>query len=150
MAVDTSSQARGDTEFGPGRRLAYHPSRRSNGGLVVAGWNYCWAAELDLERNSCTAPADASRIWRSEDAAAETAAHVKALVGCLAATDAVPTLVSDPGYDPIELTADPAGIRAQMLLRIRSDRVFDADPPARAGGESRDHGVTGAASVSLN
>ena len=46
----------------------------------------------------------------------------------------VPLFVFDAGYDPIALGAGLADTRAQVLVRIRSDRLFYPDPaPAPAG-----------------
>ena len=45
--------------------------------------------------------------------------------------------VFDAGYDPIALTAGLAGTRAQVLVRIRGDRVFYRDPSSRATGRRR-------------
>jgi hypothetical protein len=54
----------------------------------------------------------------------------------------VPMFVLDAGYDPIALSSALA-VRAQILCRIKSDRVFYTDPsPRRAGqkGRPRRHG----------
>jgi DDE superfamily endonuclease len=42
--------------------------------------------------------------------------------------------VFDAGYDPVALTVDLAELRAAVLVGIRSDRVFYADPPQRPPG----------------
>jgi hypothetical protein len=41
----------------------------------------------------------------------------------------------DSGYDRIGLSVDLAEVRAQILMRIRSDRVFYAAPPPSAAGQ---------------
>jgi hypothetical protein len=48
----------------------------------------------------------------------------------------VPVFVFDAGssYDPATLTHELAGDRAQLLIRLRKNRKFFADPPARAPG----------------
>jgi len=74
------------------------------------------------------------RIQPSEDAGQVTAGQVEALVGRLGADGAVPLFVFDAGYDPIALSVDLARVRAQILVRIRSDRVFFPDPAARPAG----------------
>jgi len=64
-------------------------------------------------------------------------------VGRLGDAGAVPLFVFDAGYDPIALGHGLAGTRASVLVRIRSDRLFYADPlPAPAGsvGRPRRHG----------
>ena len=44
-----------------------------------------------------------------------------------------PLFVFDAGYDPIALTAGLRAVRAQVLVRIKSDRVFYDDPRPRRG-----------------
>ena len=136
FAVDASSWARCDAETSPERGYYHHPSRHSNGQPIVAGWNYSWIAQLNWEANSWTAPLDMRRIPPSEDAGQVTAGQVEALVGRLGADGAVPLFVFDAGYDPIALSVDLARVRAQILVRIRSDRVFFPDPAARPAGDA--------------
>jgi len=134
FAVDASSWARCDAECSPERGYYHHPSRHSNGQPIVAGWNYSWIAGLNWERDSWTAPLDVRRIGPTEDTGRATAAQVAVLVGRLGADGSVPLFVFDAGYDPIALSVDLAGTRAQVLVRIRSDRVFFTDPEARPAG----------------
>ena len=69
---------------------------------------------------------------------AATAGQVRDLLGRLVVTAAVPLFVFDGGYDPIALADELAGENAQLLVRIKGDRVFYADPPSRApGGKGR-------------
>ena len=143
FAVDASSWPRCDAECSPERGYYHHPSRHSNGQPIVAGWNYSWIAGLNWEPNSWTAPLDVRRMHPTEDAGRATAAQVEALVGRLGTDGSVPLFVFDAGYDPIALSVDLADTRAQVLVRIRSDRVFAADQEARptgARGRPRRHG----------
>ena len=52
--------------------------------------------------------------------------------------------VFDAGYDPVAISEGLKHERAQVLVRLRSDRVFYTDPPAGrrpgAGGRPRRHG----------
>ncbi|MGH9062563.1 MAG: NF041680 family putative transposase [Acidimicrobiales bacterium] len=142
-AVDASSWARCDAECSPDRGFYHHPSRHSNGKPIVAGWNYSWIAQLNWEHNSWTAPMDIRRIHPREDTGTVTADQVKALLGRLGDDGPVPLFVFDAGYDPIGLSVDLAEARAQVLVRLRSDRVFYSDPPERepgAPGRPRLHG----------
>lgn len=67
-----------------------------------------------------------------------TAQQVRGLLARLGATAAVPLFAFDGGYDPIALADELRGDRAQILVRIKSDRVFYAGPPARPlGGRGR-------------
>ena len=134
FAVDASSWPRCDAETSPERGYYHHPSRHSNGQPIVAGWNYSWIAQLNWQADSWTAPLDVRRMPPTEDAGRVTADQVTALVGRLGADGLVPLFVFDAGYDPIALSVDLAATRAQILVRIRSDRVFFTDPPARPAG----------------
>lgn len=133
FAVDASSWARCDAETSPERGFYHHPSRHSNGKPIVAGWNYSWIAQLNFEHNSWSAPLDARRIGPNENTATVTADQVKALVGRIGGDGPVPLLVFDAGYNPIGLSVDLADTRAQILVRLRCDRVFYTDPPPQAG-----------------
>lgn len=144
FAVDASSWPRCDAETSPGRGFYYHPSRHSAGQPIVAGWSYQWVAQLSFHADSWTAPVDVRRIHPHEDAVAVTVDQINQLLGRLPAAGSVPLFVFDAGYDPIALTEQLAGAAAQILVRIRDDRVFYADPPPRAdgtGGRPRRHGA---------
>ena len=144
FAVDASTWDRCDAETSPERGFYYSASRHSAGQPIVAGWSYQWVTQLDWAPDSWTAPIDARRIAPDEDATTATVDQVKGLVGLLPTEGAVPLFVFDAGYDPIALGAGLAGIRAQVLVRIRCDRVFYPDPvPAPPGtrGRPRRHGA---------
>ncbi len=144
VAFDTSPWPRCDAETSPERGYYHHPSRHSAGQPIVAGWNYAWLAQLSWNPDSWTAPVDAARIPPRADTGRFTAAQLTALVDRLGKVEQVPLLVGDGGYDPIALTHDLAGVRAQLLVRLRCDRVFYHDPPPRPPdtiGRPRRHGA---------
>ena len=143
FAVDASTWDRCDAETSPERSFYYSPSKHSAGQPIVAGWSYQWIAQLDWAPDSWTAPLDAMRIPPAQDTTTATIAQVQRLVGLLPGDDAAPLFVFDAGYDPIALGSGLADTRAAVLVRIRSDRVFYADPdPAPTGtvGRPRRHG----------
>jgi hypothetical protein len=80
-----------------------------------------------------------------DDTDHQAALQVRALLARLPADEAVPLFVFDAGYDSAQLTLDLAEQRAMVLVRLRADRCFYADPPpaARApkGGRPRRHGA---------
>src|SRR3982751_2715843 len=134
FAGDASTGARCDAECSPGRGFYHSASKQSAGQPIVAGWLYQWIAQLGWSHDSWTAPLDILRIPPTEDATSATVAQVRRLVDLLPGDGAIPLFVLDAGYDPIALSAGLAGTRASVLVRIRSDRVFYADPaPAPAG-----------------
>ena len=105
----------------------------------MAGWNYSWIAQLNWARDSWTTPVDVARIPPREDAGRATATQVRNLVRRLhpSGRDPVPMFAFDAGYDPIGLAVDLADVRAQIVVRIRDDRVFYADPPTRPPSHER-------------
>jgi hypothetical protein len=134
FAVDESTWPRCDAETSPGRGFHHSASRHSNGKPIVAGWSYQWVAQLSWANDSWTAPMDARRIAPDEDRVAVTVEQVLGLAGRLGADGDVPAFVFDAGYDPAALTWALAGARAQIVVRIRDDRVFHHDPPPRPPG----------------
>jgi DDE superfamily endonuclease len=128
-----------------GARLLLPPSRHSAGQPIIAGWAFQWIAQLGFERDSWTAPVDARRLHPLEDTDQTAAAQIRALCGRLDANGRVPLFVFDGGYDSAQLTLDLAEERVAVLVRLRSDRCFYADPPPAArsprGGRPRRHGA---------
>jgi len=147
FAVDASTWDRCDAETSPERGFYYHASKHSAGQPIVAGWSYQWISQLDWAPDSWTAPVDARRIPPDANTTDATITQVKDLVALLNDPDGhdgdVPLFVFDAGYDPIALSHGLADTRAQVLVRIRNDRVFHTDPPERGEltvGRPRRHG----------
>ena len=136
FAVDESTWARCDAETSPERGFYYSASKHSAGQPIVAGWSYQWVTGLDWANDSWTAPMDARRIAPTTDVVLVTAAQVRDLTRRLedAGAHEVPTFVFDAGYDPIALTHELADLRANLVVRIRDDRVFYTEPAAHEPG----------------
>jgi hypothetical protein len=145
FAVDVTTWPRCDAECSPQRGYYYHPSRHSAGQPIVAGWAFQWIAQVSFDRDSWTAPVDARRLHPLEDTDQTTAAQIRALLARLPAGQAVPLFVFDGGYDSAQLSLDLADLPVAVLVRLRSDRCFYADPPPAArspkGGRPRRHGA---------
>jgi hypothetical protein len=145
FAVDVTTWPRCDAECSPERGYYYHPSRHSAGQPIIAGWAYQWITGLGFARDSWTAPVDATRLHPLEDTDQTAAAQIRALCGRLPAGGPLPWFVFDGGYDSAQLTLDLADARVAVLVRLRSDRCFYADPPPAArsprGGRPRRHGT---------
>jgi hypothetical protein len=145
FAVDASTWERSDAETSPERGFYHSASKHSAGQPIVAGWSYQWVSQLNFAPGSWTAPVDAVRIPPSADATTATIDQVRQVTNMLPADGAVPMFVFDAGYDPAGLTHGLTHVRAQVLVRVRGDRVFFTDPPDRAGppgeaGRPRRHG----------
>jgi hypothetical protein len=70
--------------------------------------------------------------------------QVRTLLERLPAGGSVPWFVFDGGYDSAQLSLDLAEVPVAVLVRLRSDRCFYADPPPRPPGSTgrpRRHGA---------
>jgi hypothetical protein len=144
FAVDVTTWPRCDAECSPERGYYYHPSRHSAGQPIIAGWAFQWITQLSFDRDSWTAPVDARRLHPLDDTDQTAATQIRALLARLPAGEPVPWFVFDGGYDSAQLTLDLAEVPVAVLVRLRSDRCFYADPPPRppgATGRPRRHGA---------
>jgi hypothetical protein len=144
FAVDVTTWPRCDAECSPERGYYYHPSRHSAGQPIIAGWAFQWIAQVSFDRDSWTAPVDAARLHPLDDTDQTAAAQIRALLGRLPAGGPLPLFVFDAGYDSAQLTLDLADAPAAVLVRLRADRCFYADPPPRPPGSTgrpRRHGA---------
>jgi len=146
FAVDASSWARSDAETSPGRGFYHSASRHSAGQPIVAGWSYQWVSQVSFTNDSWSAPLDAMRLVPGEEATTATVRQVTRLVGLLPEDREVPLFVFDAGYDPIALGHELNDKRLEVCCRIRDDRVFYQEPPAKpnrpasSGGRPPRHG----------
>lgn len=146
FAVDASNWERCDAEWSPERGFYYSASRHSAGQPIVAGWSYQWISQIDFAPDSWTAPMDVMRVSPLLDATEATTDQIKRLVALLPKHAKAPLFVFDAGYDPIAMSHHLANAPAQILVRIRDDRVFYSDPPERpnrplkSGGRPPRHG----------
>jgi hypothetical protein len=134
FAVDASTWERCDAECSPERGFYYSASKHSAGQPIVAGWSYQWISQLSFSPDSWTQPLEARRIAPSEDATDATITQIRQLCHLLGECKGpAPLFVFDAGYDPIALGAGLTDVNAQVLVRIKSDRVFYDDPGPRRG-----------------
>jgi hypothetical protein len=143
FAVDASTMERCDAETSPDRGFYYHASKHSAGQPIVAGWSYQWITQLNWAKDSWTAPMDARRLHPREDSVQATITQVRGLVRRLGGSVPTPLFIFDAGYDPIALSHELGDDRLAVLVRIKGDRVFYADPPVRKAdtiGRPRRHG----------
>lgn len=146
FAIDASTWERCDAECSPERGFYYSASKHSAGQPIVAGWSYQWATQLSWAPDSWTAPLDALRIAPTDNTNTATLDQIRRLVSLLPNDAEIPLFVFDAGYDPIALGWELRDTRAQLLTRIRDDRVFHAPAPPRpnrphsTGGRPPRHG----------
>jgi hypothetical protein len=144
-AIDQSVWPRCDAEASPDRGFYYHPSRHSAGQPIVAGWAYQWLAQLNFARDSWTTPLDVRRVHPTENANAVAVEQIRVLGSRLPVGSAPPLFVFDAGYDSAHLTQGLGEVPVAVLVRLRADRCFYADPPPATpspkGGRPRMHGA---------
>src|SRR5215217_6068394 len=144
-AIDLSVWPRCDAEASPERGFYYHPSRHSAGQPIVAGWAYQWLAQLNVDRDSWTAPCDVRRVPPTENAHTVAVEQIRALLTQEPGAETRPLFVFDAGYDSAHLTRALAETPVAILVRLRADRCFYADPlpamPSPKGGRPRKHGA---------
>jgi hypothetical protein len=141
-AVDVSVWPRCDAETSPARGFYYHPSRHSAGQPIVAGWAYQWVAQLSFERDSWTAPLDVRRVLPTDNSHAVAGHQIRAVLRSRPSGAPTPIFVFDAGYDPEHLARELGDLPAAVLVRLRRDRCFYADPTAQPTvGRPRRHGA---------
>jgi hypothetical protein len=128
-AIDQSVWPRCDAEASPDRGFYYHPSRHSAGQPIVAGWAYQWLAQLSFTRDSWTTPLDVRRVHPTENANAVAVEQIRVLRSRLPVGSVPPLFVFDAGYDSAQLTRGLGEVPVAVLVRLRADRCFYADPP---------------------
>lgn len=154
FALDVSPWPRPSAVTSPHRGFCHHAVRAVGRAPVVPGWNYSWLAEITLERQSWTAPREVLRVPPSGNANAIALTQIQHLLqssrpASLPSLPSPPPLVvCDAGYDAAQLAlglrAELAAGQVALLVRVRRDRCFYADPApadARPTGRPRIHGA---------
>lgn len=149
LAVDVSNWLRPDAATSPGRRFCHVYGRAKGQAQMIPGWPYSVIAALEPGRTSWTAVLDAVRLGPDDDDIAVTAAQVRDVITRLVAAghwrDGDPPIlvIFDAGYDVARLSFLLADLPAEVLGRLRSDRVMQLPAPPRqphARGRPRKHG----------
>jgi hypothetical protein len=151
FAIDGSKYPRPDTRYVPDVGLQYAAERDGAGGApAVPGWMMQWVVQVGGPvpaagpTSSWTLPVDVRRLPTSGNANELAAAQIAELTARLAAAGfaEVPLFLLDAGYCPIYLTQQLPQ-RAQILVRLRGDRVFFGpapEPVPGTVGRPRKHG----------
>jgi hypothetical protein len=149
LAADVSSWLRPGAGTSPERLFCHVYGRAKGQAQMIPGWPYSVIAALEPGRTSWTAVLDAVRLGPDDDEAAVTASQVREVVARLIEAghwregDPAILVVFDAGYDVTRLAFLLADLPAELLGRLRSDRVMQLPaPPRRAGttGRPRKHG----------
>ena len=149
LAVDVSNWLRPGAATSPGRLFCHVYGRGKGQAQMIPGWPYSVIAALEPGRTSWTAVLDAVRLGPDDDETAVTAAQVRGLITRLIEAghwhDGDPPIlvIFDAGYDVTRLAWLLADLPAELLGRLRSDRVMQLPAPPRqphAVGRPRKHG----------
>src|SRR6478672_1755498 len=140
LAVDVSSWLRPGAATSPDRLFCHVYGRGKGQAQMIPGWPYSVVAALEPGRTSWTAVLDAVRLGPDDDEIAVTAAQVRDVITRLIAAghwrdgDAPVLVIFDSGYDLTRLAYLLADLPAQVLGRLRSDRVMQLPAPPRQPG----------------
>jgi hypothetical protein len=149
LAVDVSNWLRPGAASSPERLFCHVYGRGKGQAQMIPGWPYSVIAALEPGRTSWTAVLDAVRLGPDDDETAVTAIQVRDVVTRLIEAghwregDPHILVIFDAGYDVTRLAYLLADLPAELLGRLRSDRVMQLPtPPRRPGtmGRPRKHG----------
>src|SRR5512135_861547 len=149
LAVDVSNWLRPEAATSPDRLFCHVYGRGKGQAQMIPGWPYSVIAALEPGRTSWTAVLDAVRLGPDDDGIAVTAAQVRDVITRLTAAghwqdgDPAILVIFDAGYDVTRLSFLLADLPAQVLGRLRSDRVMQLPAPPRPPhtmGRPRKHG----------
>jgi hypothetical protein len=149
LAVDVSNWLRPGAATSPDRLFCHVYGRGKGQAQMIPGWPYSVVAALEPGRMSWTAVLDAVRLGPDDDGIAVTAAQVREVITRLIEAghwrqgDPAVLVIFDAGYDLTRLAWLLADLPAQVLGRLRSDRVMQLPAPPRPPGtmgRPRKHG----------
>jgi DDE superfamily endonuclease len=149
LAVDVSSWLRPGAATSPGRLFCHVYGRGKGQAQMIPGWPYSVIAALEPGRTSWTAVLDAIRLGPDDDQIAVTAAQVRDVIARLITAghwregDPAILVIFDAGYDIPRLSFLLADLPAEVLGRLRSDRVMQLPASPRQPhtvGRPRKHG----------
>lgn len=145
LAVDVTCWLRPEAHTCPKRVLCHTYGRGKDIHIGVPGWPYPFVTALRAGRTSWTAPPDARRLAPRDDAATFTAGQLRDVMRRLIAAGQWQPgwIVADAGYDGPRLAFLLTDLPAQVLVRMRPDRVLRRPAPPRlpaTTGRPRRHG----------
>ncbi|HLV97236.1 MAG TPA: NF041680 family putative transposase [Ktedonobacterales bacterium] len=141
-AVDASTWIKNDAETSPKCGYYHHHNRHSAGKPIVAGWSYQWLAQVSFCPDSWCAPLSAQRLEPTDNVQQMAANQIRALLQRRAHDAELPVFVFDAGYDAMQLAQQLGELPIALLVRLRSNRCFYAEPTEKlSGGRPRRHGA---------
>jgi hypothetical protein len=141
LGIDVTPLARPDAVFADEMVQVQVQVRGAGGDRCLPGWPLSVLAGLRWGSSSRVDAIEARRLRPGEDHAGATVAQVTGLLAGLAATGRwreggpPPLVMPGAGYPATGFSHALAGQPVQVLARLRSDRVFYADPAERVPGQ---------------
>lgn len=148
FGIDVTPLPRPDARYAD--QLSMVQVRGAGGDRFVPGWPVSVLVGFGWGSSSWVDPVAARRVGPGGDAVALALEQVADLLGdleaggCRPAGSPVPLVMFDAGYPASYLAHALAGQQVQVLVRVRSDRVFYGPPGARRGthpGRAPRHGA---------
>jgi hypothetical protein len=139
FAIDTTPHARPDAQYADERTMVQ--VRGKGGDRWLPGWPYSVLAGIGWGSSSWVDPIEARRLRPGEEHTDITIGQITGLLKDLTATGKwqpggpPPLVLLDAGNYATDLTWALAGHDVQLLVRLRSTRVFYRDPPPRRPGQ---------------
>jgi hypothetical protein len=139
FGIDVTPLARPDALFAD--EMVMVQVRGAGGDKYLPGWPLSVLTGLHWGSSSWVDAIEARRLRPGEDHVDVTVRQVSDLLADLAATgkrkpgDPPPLVLLDAGYPATGISHALAGQDVQVLVRLRSDRVFYGDPAERAPGQ---------------
>src|SRR6266542_4089044 len=139
FAIDTTPHARPDAQYADERTMVQ--VRGKGGDRWLPGWPYSLLVGIQWGSSSWVDPIEARRLKPGEEHTDVTIDQITGLLKDLTATgkwqpgDPPPLVLLDAGNYATDLTHALAGHDVQLLVRLRSTRVFYLDPAPRRPGQ---------------
>ncbi len=139
FGIDVTPLARPDAVFAD--EMVMVQVRGAGGDRYLPGWPLSVLTGLHWGSSSWVDAIEARRLRPGEDHADVTVRQVTGLLADLAATgkwrpgDPPPLVLLDAGYPATDISHALGGKDVQVLVRLRSDRVFYGGPAERAPGQ---------------
>lgn len=143
LAADVSPWLRPDADTSPDWCFCHTYGRGRDEHKIIPGWPYSFVAALETGPTSCSEILDAVRLLPGADVAAVTVGQLREVVERLIAAghrqdgDPPILLVLDAGYEAPRIAYLLGDLPAQVLGRMRSDRVLRRPTPERDGRNGR-------------
>ncbi|MGH3231058.1 MAG: transposase [Streptosporangiaceae bacterium] len=139
FAIDTTPHARPDAQYAGERTMVQ--VRGKGGDRWLPGWPYSMLVGIGWGSSSWADPIEARRIRPGEEHTDVTIGQITGLLTDLKATgkqqpgNPPPLVLLDAGNYATDLSWALADHDVQLLVRLRSTRVFYLDPPPRRPGQ---------------